>query len=647
MVNHRVNDYNERSNRQHSHAVFSIDDPRWGRGDGNGGTKNDQKRPQDPKRPGNGKDGEGPPDLDEMWREFNRRLAGLFGKKPGNGAPRADNGRGAKIGFGIVIGVLIAIYLGSGVFVVQDGHVGVVSQFGKYQVDGRRRASTGACRIRSSRTRSSIPSQIRSVEVGRNNALTQANVRDASLLTHDADIVDVRFAVQYQIKSPTDYLFRNLDPDAERDAGRRRPRSARSPARQPTDDLLYKDREALRARLIETIQRSLDAYKTGLQVTGVTVQSVQVPPQVQPAFEEAAKVRQDNERARDTAQAYADQLLPRAKADAASMIDEATAYSNRVVTQAQGDAERFKQVYAEYSKAPAVIRQRMYLDTMQQIYSRTTKVFVDSKAGNNVVYLPLDKLVEAQSPAGEGRGRRQPSRLRAAPRRGGGPQARAQRTARASAPAAAAPPAPASAAQRREPEPQRAIRCARAMRSARAAVKTTCNKEREHESNHCARRRRRHRAVHRLVDDLHRRRTACRRRLRAWRRQSATRQARACTSSCRRRSRRLTLIDTRTLTIDETGADRFTTSRQERSARQHGHQVSRGRSAQALRKQREEHADRAGALTALARTALASAFTKRSLTDALGDQQAIASEAQKSDRAAGAAFGVRTGRSAD
>jgi membrane protease subunit HflK len=214
----------------------------------------------------------------------------------------------------------------------------------------------------------------------------------------------VRFAVQYQIKSPTDYLFRNLDPDQSvMQAGQAAIREIAGA--EPTDNLLYNDREALRARLIDTIQRSLDAYKTGLQVTGVTLQSVQVPSQVQAAFEEAAKVRQDNERARDTARAYANQLLPRAKSDAARSIDEATAYSNRVVAQAQGDAERYKQVYSEYSKAPAVVRQRMYLDTMQQIYSRATKVFVDSKAGNNVIYLPLDKLAEAtKQRAGEAAG---------------------------------------------------------------------------------------------------------------------------------------------------------------------------------------------------------------------------------------------------
>ncbi|WP_062605726.1 FtsH protease activity modulator HflK [Caballeronia calidae] len=386
-----MNDYNERTNRQAEHAVFSMNDPRWGRGDGNG-VKNDTKRPQDGKRP-NGKD-EGPPDLDEMWRDFNRRIAGVFGRKPGNGggAPR-ENGRGTKIGVGIVIGVLIAIYLGSGVFVVQDGHVGVVSQFGKY----RQTVSQGIhWRLPYPFQSSEIvdTSQIRSVEVGRGTALSQGNVRDASLLTNEADILDVRFAVQYQIKSPTDFLFHSVNADDSVT------QAAQAAIREiagglSTDDLLYKDREALRSRLMESIQRSLDTYRTGLQVTGVAVQSVQVPQQVQSAFEEAARVRQDNERARDTAQAYADQLLPRAKADAAKLIDEARAYSNREVTKAQGDAERFKEVYAEYSKAPAVIRQRMYLDTMQQIYSRTTKVFVDSKAGSNVVYLPLDKLVEA------------------------------------------------------------------------------------------------------------------------------------------------------------------------------------------------------------------------------------------------------------
>jgi membrane protease subunit HflK len=382
-----VNEYNERSIWLRMRALLSLNDPRWGRGDGNG----DRQRPNDPKRPV--KDGEGPPDLDEMWRDFNRRLSRIFGRKGGGaGGGRPDNGRGARIGVGIVIGVLIAIYLGSGVFVVQDGQAAVVMQFGKY----RYTAGQGV------HWRLPYPfeahefvnvGQIRQVEIGRNNVVRLANVKDASMLTHDGDIVDVRFAVQYQVRKPTDYLFRSIDPDQSvmhaAQAAVRGIVGARS-----TSEILDQDRETIRQQLIAAIQQSLDQYESGLAVTGVTIQSVQVPDQVQAAFDDAAKVRQENERAKRDAQAYVADLLPRAQADVARQIEDAKTYSEKTVAQAQGEADRFKQVYAQYSKAPAVIRTRMYMETMQQIYSNTTKVFVDSKNGNNVLYLPLDKLVE-------------------------------------------------------------------------------------------------------------------------------------------------------------------------------------------------------------------------------------------------------------
>jgi membrane protease subunit HflK len=383
-----VNDYNERSIWLRLRAMLSLNDPRWGRGEGNG----DRQRLNDSKRPPNGKDSEGPPDLDEMWRDFNRRLSRMFGRKGGGGGPRPDNGRGARIGVGIIIGVLIAIYLGSGVFVVQDGQAAVVLRFGElrgtagqgvhwrlpYPFESHEIVNVG---------------QVRSVEIGRNNVVRLANVKDASMLTHDADIVDVRFVVQYQIRKPTDYLFRSADPDQSVT------QAAQAAVRQivgmrSTNDILYQDREAIRTQLTETIQHSLDEFHTGLAVTGVTIQSVQPPDQVQAAFDDASKARQDRERAKRDARAYASELLPRAKAEGERMIDDAKTYSDRVVAQAEGDAERFKEVYAQYSKAPAVIRDRMYLETMQQIYSNTTKVFVDSKSGSNVLYLPLDKLVE-------------------------------------------------------------------------------------------------------------------------------------------------------------------------------------------------------------------------------------------------------------
>ncbi|MGA7777158.1 MAG: FtsH protease activity modulator HflK [Paraburkholderia sp.] len=385
-----MNDYNERSIWLRLRAVLSMNDPRWGRGEGNG----DRQRPNDPKRPPPNKDGEGPPDLDEMWREFNRKLSGVFGRKGmGGGSGRPDNGRGARIGVGIVIGVLIAIYLGSGVFVVQDGQAGVVTQFGKYRYTAAQGVHWRLPYPFEAQELVNV-GEVRSVEIGRNNVVRLANVKDASMLTHDGDIVDVRFAVQYQVRNATDYLFRSADPDQSVvQAGQAAVRSivgARS-----TDDILYQDRETIRQQLTDAIQHSLDESQTGLVVTGVTIQGVQAPDQVQAAFDDAAKAHQDRERAKADAQAYANDVLPHAQADAARVVDEAKSYSDQVVAQAQGDAERFKQVYEQYSKAPAVIRERMYLDTMQHIYANSTKVFVDSKASNNVMYLPLDKLVEA------------------------------------------------------------------------------------------------------------------------------------------------------------------------------------------------------------------------------------------------------------
>jgi membrane protease subunit HflK len=382
-----VNDYNERSIWLRMRALLSLNDPRWGRGDGNG----DRQRPNDPKRPG--RDGEGPPDLDEMWRDFNRRLSRIFGRKGGGGGGgRPDNGRGARIGVGIVIGVLIAIYLGSGVFVVQDGQAAVVMQFGKYRYTAEQGVHWRLPYPFESHEFVNI-GQIHQVEIGRTNVVRLANVKDSSMLTHDGDIVDVRFAVQYQVRKPTDYLFRGVDPDQSV------LHAAQAAVRgivgaQSTSEVLDQDHETLRQQLIASIQQALDQYQSGLAVTGVTIQSVQVPEQVQPAFDDAAKVHDENERAKRDAQAYAADLLPRAKADVARQIADAKTYSENTVAQAQAEAERFKQVYTQYSKAPALVRFRLYMETMQQIYSNATKVFVDTKNGNNVLYLPLDKLVE-------------------------------------------------------------------------------------------------------------------------------------------------------------------------------------------------------------------------------------------------------------
>jgi modulator of FtsH protease HflK len=417
-----VNEHNERSFWMRARAIFSISDPRWGRNEGNGNAQ----RPNDPNRPRGNGNGDSPPDLDEMWRDFNRRLSRFFGGKrqgSGPGERRPDNGRAARVGVGIVIGVLLAIYIGSGVFVVQEGQTGVVLQFGKY----RRTVGPGI------HVRSPFPfetdeivnvSEVRSIEIGRKNAVNDGNT-DASMLTHDGDIVDVRFAVRYQVKSPVDYLFRAADPDRSvtqaAQAAVRELVGARS-----TDELLGQNNDAFGQQLGAAIQHSLERNQTGLTVVGVTVESIAPPQQIQAAFADAAHAKDDRERAKREAQAYAGELLPRAQADASRVIDDAKAYADRVIAQAQGDAERFEQVYAQYSRAPAVVRERLYLDTMRDIYSNTTKVFIGNKGGGAVVTLPLDKLVEA--------GRQSAS------------EAAAASAAPGSAPQAAAPVAPASPA---------------------------------------------------------------------------------------------------------------------------------------------------------------------------------------------------------
>ncbi|MCG1054380.1 FtsH protease activity modulator HflK [Mycetohabitans sp. B5] len=386
-----VNDKHIRSTWQRARAVFSINDPRWGRGQGGDDAS---RRPQDQRN--NGKDGqEGPPDLDELWRDFNRRINRLFGRKGGDGGSpgpaNLSNGRGGHLGLGIVVGVLVAIYLASGVYIVQEGQAGVVLQFGKYKY------TTGSgiqWRLPYPFQSNEIVnmSQVRSVEIGRDNMIRSTNLKDMSMLTKDENIIDVRFAVQYRVKDPAAFLFNNVD--AEGTVTQAAETAVREIVGKNTMDyVLYEGREQVALQLSQQIQRILDQYKTGIIVSSVTMQSVQPPQQVQSAFDDAVKAGQDRERAKNEALAYANNVVPLAQGTAARMVADAHGYRARVVAQAEGDAARFKQVQAEYAKAPAVTRERMYLDTMQQIYSNATKVIVDSKASSNLLYLPLDKVM--------------------------------------------------------------------------------------------------------------------------------------------------------------------------------------------------------------------------------------------------------------
>jgi len=340
---------------------------------------------------------EGPPDLDEMWREFNRRLNRLFGRKGGDlgsGGGSAGNGSGnsTRYSVGIALGVLVLIWLASGVFIVQEGQAGVVLQFGKYKY-----ASGSGIQWRLPYPFQSNEivnmAQVRSVEIGHDTVVQATNLKDSSMLTADENIIDVRFAVQYRISDPAAFLFNNADPEANVE------QAAETAVREivgknKMDYVLYDGREQVAVSLQSSIQKILDAYKTGILVNSVTLQNVQPPAQVQAAFDDAVKAGQDRERAKNEAQAYANNVIPLAKGTAARMNEEALGYQARVVTQAEGDADRFKNVLAQYAKAPAVTRERMYLDTMQQIYQNSTKIFADSKASSNLLYLPLDKLMD-------------------------------------------------------------------------------------------------------------------------------------------------------------------------------------------------------------------------------------------------------------
>jgi modulator of FtsH protease HflK len=358
---------------------------------------------------------DGPPDLDELWRDFNRKLSGLFGGKgsapkgsgPGDSGGGGGSGGGpnfqpdmksAGIGAGLIAGVVALIWLGSGFFIVQEGQQAVVTSFGKYS----HTADAGF------QWRMPYPfqahetvnvTQLRSKEVGRNAVIAATGLRDSSMLTQDENIVDIRFTVQYRLKDARSFLFEN------RDAEEAVTLAAESAVREivgksKIDSVLYEQRDAIASELAKSVQGQLDRLKAGIVVVNINVQSVQPPEQVQAAFEDTLKAGQDGDRLKKEGLAYASDVIPKAQGTAARLREEAEGYKSRVVSQAEGDGQRFNSVLAEYQKAPAVTRDRMYIDTMQQVYSNVTKVMVDSRGNSNLLYLPLDKLMQQAGVAG-------------------------------------------------------------------------------------------------------------------------------------------------------------------------------------------------------------------------------------------------------
>src|SRR5471030_2382419 len=361
---------------------LSLNDPRWG------SNKDGNMHAQEGKKPG-----DGPPDLEQIWRDFNARLSALFGQKnrPDGGGNGPRDMKGAGITIAVVAGVAVLIWLASGSFTVQEGQAGVVFTFGE---ETRVTGSGFNWRWPYPFQRDEIVdvAKSRSVEVGYRGNITNKQTNESLMLTDDENIIDIQFAVQFTLKDPVAWLMNNREPEvAVRQVAETAIREIVGKSKM--DFVLYEGREKVAYDTQKLMQTILDSYGTGVQLTNVTMQAVQPPEQVQAAFDDAVKAGQDRERQKNEGQAYANDVIPKARGNAFRLMEEADAYRSMVIENATGNAARFKQVLTEYQKAPGVTRDRMYLDTMQQIFSSASKVMVDAKSGSNLLYLPLDKLI--------------------------------------------------------------------------------------------------------------------------------------------------------------------------------------------------------------------------------------------------------------
>jgi membrane protease subunit HflK len=437
-------------------GMFNLNDPRWGRGDDaatpDAGkaepASNDASRPERPRDEpaqgaprgaggqGGGQGGpsghsggpegggprgpnQGPPDLDELWREFNRKLSGLLGggrgRRPGMG-PRREGGdgggsggggggfqpdmRSAGIGAGLIGVVALLIWLGTGFFIVQEGQQAVITQFGRYH------STVGAgfnWRLPYPVQRHELVfvTQIRSVDVGRDTVIRATGLREAAMLTEDENIVEIKFAVQYRLSDARAFLFESRNPaEAVVQAAETAVREV--VGKMKMDAVLGEEREQIGPRVRSLMQTILDRYKVGVEIVGINLQQggVRPPEQVQAAFDDVLKAGQERERAKNEAQAYANDVIPRAVGSASRLKEEAEGYKARITARAQGDAQRFRSILTEYQKAPQVTRDRLYLEAMQDIYSGVTKVLVESRQGSNLLYLPLDKILQQTAQGG-------------------------------------------------------------------------------------------------------------------------------------------------------------------------------------------------------------------------------------------------------
>lgn len=346
----------------------------------------------------------GPPDLEDLLRKLNDKVAGMMGGKgakggdgkPGGGAPSQGMGGGKGIGLLALIAALI--WLASGFYIVDASQRGVVLRFGSY-VEATQPGPRWHFPFPIETVEVVNLSQVRTAEVGYRENVKNKMLKESLMLTEDENIIDIQFAVQYFLKDPAEYLFNNRMPDENvRQAAETAIREVVGKSKM--DFVLYEGREQVAASATLLMQEILDRYKSGILISKLTMQNAQPPEQVQAAFDDAVKAGQDRERQKNEGQAYANDVVPRARGMAARLIQEAEGYKQSVIANAEGDASRFRQILVEYEKAPGVTRERMYLDMMQQVMGNVSKVMVDQKNGSSLLYLPLDKLIESSRTAG-------------------------------------------------------------------------------------------------------------------------------------------------------------------------------------------------------------------------------------------------------
>jgi len=327
----------------------------------------------------------GPPDLDEILRRFQKKLRGLFGGAAGGagGSPTSSSGR--AIGIGSVVAGLVAVWVLFGSFYLNGAaERSVITRFGKYV-----NTTSGGFNMR-------LPWPI-----DRRTVVNVSEFRSFTdrtrMLTQDEAMVDINLAVQYRRADPVKFAFNVRDP--EDTLGEVSESAIREIIGQSSlDFVLEKGRQEIGAKTKELVQRTISAYNTGIEVLSVNLQDVSVPEQVAPAQKDAIKAREDKERATLSAQTYANDIVPKARGAAVSVVEGARAYRSRVIADADGETSRFLALAAEYQRAPAVTRERLYLETMEQVYGSSSKILVDVEGSGNMIYLPLDKLLEQRSP---------------------------------------------------------------------------------------------------------------------------------------------------------------------------------------------------------------------------------------------------------